>query len=319
MSGWQNAYRGAQFRGAQSPLSHASQALRTISTFSSDIAHAVFRFCPAPSGSLERLPRAAARFHAGEQSAARYLAVLPSREGRSAGEPGGISLKVPLWTRSGGSHGKELLRPGNRLQCAHATPRLLRRLFTGVILGSALLLTASPADGDVGVVGVRPTVGAPGQSVKVDAGCGGPCPPRLPISLVPLARAPTPQPCHAGKAVCSPEAAEPPREPPYVFLGWAKQDSASSAVAYYRLRFRVPRITPGVYAFVIFCSGCAPGRRGALVVTTRQPGNLLRVRSEQNQVASQGSGTDALWFIAAAAGLAAIAGGAVFLRRRRAR
>lgn len=37
-------------------------------------------------------------------------------------------------------------------------PRLLRRFFTGVVVGSALLLTASPADGDVGVVGsVRPS------------------------------------------------------------------------------------------------------------------------------------------------------------------
>jgi LPXTG-motif cell wall-anchored protein len=196
-------------------------------------------------------------------------------------------------------------------------PLLLRRFFTGVIVGSALLLTASPAHGDVGVVGVRPTVGAAGQPVEVDAGCGGRCGPRLPISLVPLARAPTPQPCRAGKAECSPMAAEPPRQPPYVFLGWAKQDSASSAVAYYRLRFRVPTVTPGVYAFVI-CLGCAPGRRGTLVVDTSQPGNLLRVRSEQNPVASQGSGTDAPWLIAAAVGVAAIAGGALFLRRRRA-
>jgi LPXTG-motif cell wall-anchored protein len=201
-----------------------------------------------------------------------------------------------------------------------APPRLMRRFLTGVIAGSALLLTASPADGDVGVGSVRPTVGAPGQSVELDAGCGGPrCGPQLPISLVPLARAPTPQPCHAGKTVCSPEAAEPPRQPPYVFLGWAKQDSASSADVFYRLRFRVPEVAPGVYAFVIFCGGCAAGRRGTLVVTTSQPGKLLRVRSEQNPVASQGSGTDTPWLIAAAAGVAAIAGAAVFLRRRRAR
>ena len=194
-------------------------------------------------------------------------------------------------------------------------PRLLRRFFTGLIVGSPLLLTASPADGDVGVLEVRPTVGAPGQSVEVDAACGGPCGPRLPVSLVPVARAPTPEECRAGKAVCSAEAAKPPREPPYVFLGSAKQDPASSAVAHYRLRFRVPRIAPGVYAFVI-CN-CPPGGRGTLVVDTIQPRNLLRVRSEQNSVASQGgSGTDAPWFIAAAAVAAAIAGGAELLRRR---
>ena len=84
----------------------------------------------------------------------------------------------------------------------------------------------------------------------------------------------------------------------------------------YRLRFRVPRITPGVYAFVI-CN-CPPGRRGTLVVNTSQPANLLLVRSEQNPVASKGSGTDAPWFVAAAAVVAAIAGGAVLLRRHRA-
>jgi hypothetical protein len=213
-------------------------------------------------------------------------------------------------------HGKERFELPVDFNVPMSPPRLLRRFFPGVIVGSALLLTATPADGDVGVVGVRPTVGAPGQSVEVDAGCGGRCGPRLPISLVPLARAPTPQPCHAGKAACSPEAAEPPRQPPYVFLGWAKPDSASSAVAYYRLRFRVPAVTPGVYAFVI-CD-CLPGRQGTLVVNTSQPGNLLRVHSEQSPVASKGSGTDVTWFIATAAGLAAIAGGAVYLRRRQA-
>lgn len=195
-------------------------------------------------------------------------------------------------------------------------PWQLRRFFTGVGVGSALLLTASPAGGDVGVTGVRPTAGAPGQSVEVDAACGGPCGSRLPISLVPLARAPTPQQCREGTAECSPMAAEPPRAPPYVFLGWAKQNSASSAVAHYRLRFRVPSVTPGVYAFVICI--CVPGRRGSLVVNTSEPGNLLRVRSEQDPVASKGSGTDAPWFIAAGAVVAAIAGGAVVLRRRRA-
>jgi hypothetical protein len=196
-------------------------------------------------------------------------------------------------------------------------PPRLRRFSTGLVLGSALLLTASPADGDVGVLDVRPTVAAPGQSAEVDLACGGPCGPRLPVSLVPVARAPTPEECGAGKVVCSPEVAEPPRRPPYVFLGSAQQDSASSVVAHYRLRFRVPRVTPGVYAFVI-CN-CRQGR-GTLVFDTSRQGNLLRVRSAQNQVASQGgSGSDAGWFIAAGAVVAAIAGGAVYLLRRRAR
>jgi hypothetical protein len=196
---------------------------------------------------------------------------------------------------------------------------LLRWFLVALTVGS-VLLAPSPAAGDVGVVRVHPAVAAPGQSVTVEVGCGGPCGPRMPISLVPLAQAPVPRPCtfRGEKAVCSPHAAEPPRRPPYVLLGTATQDSPPSAVLTdYRLRFRVPTVTPGAYAFVI-CSGCASGRRGTLVVNGTQPGQLLRVSSAQNVVSSQGSGTDAPWFIAGAVALAAVTGAAVLLRRRRA-
>jgi LPXTG-motif cell wall-anchored protein len=196
---------------------------------------------------------------------------------------------------------------------------LWRRFLVGVVAVSAVLLAASSAEGDIGVVGVHPKVSAPGQPVEVETACGGRCGTQLPISLVPVARAPNPQPCitRGVKSLCSPEVAEPPRQPPYVFLGWARQDSRSSAVTRYRLRFRVPRVAPGPYAFVA-CNGCAQGHRGTLVVNTTQPGNLLQVRSEPNSVASQGPGSDAQWLIAAAAGVAVIAGAGVLLRRRRA-
>jgi hypothetical protein len=100
-------------------------------------------------------------------------------------------------------------------------------------------------------------------------------------------------------------------------LGPAQQASRSSSVTSYRLRFRVPRIAPGLYVFVIWRGG-APGAPGTLVLETTQPRKFLRVGSARNPVASQGSGTDALWVIAAAAAVIAVAGGAVILRRRKA-
>ncbi len=212
----------------------------------------------------------------------------------------------------------ELARP--TLHVPIRLPRILRRLLVAGLFASAMLLAASPADGDIAVVGVSPTVGTPGQFVDLGIGCGGGCGRRIPVSLVPSARAPKDYSCGANMNIlCAPSAREPPRERPYVLLGWAKKKGApSSPVQYYRLRFRVPRVGSGIYAFVIYCGGCSSGAGGSLIADTSDPDRLLRVRSEQNPIASKGMRTDAPWLIATAAGMVAIAAVAVFLRRRRA-
>ena len=182
------------------------------------------------------------------------------------------------------------------------------RLVLGGLVVSAVLLAASPAAADVGLVKVSPNLAAPGSPLEVVVGCGFKCQAQFPVSMVPASRAPKPQPC--GNALCSPEAAGPPRSPPFVLLGSATKTSSPTATQLFRLRTHVPRVSPGLYAFVIYA-------RGFLITNPTAPRMLLRVRSEQSDASSGGSGSDAAWWIAGAAGLIAVVAGGVFLHRRR--
>lgn len=103
-----------------------------------------------------------------------------------------------------------------------------------------------------------------------------------------------------------------------MFLGWAGRGGPPTSVAQsYELRFRVPRVKPGAYAFVIFCDACAPGPSGSLIADFAGPnsGKFLQVRPEQRSASSSGGGADRTWLIAGAAVLA-FAAAALFLRRR---
>jgi hypothetical protein len=202
--------------------------------------------------------------------------------------------------------------------------RVWRRLLSAGLLASAVLFMVSQADADIGVIGVKPNVGAPGQLVDLAVGCGGSrCPPRWPVSLFPSAqarRALAPV-CEGKHGPCSsPIAPRLPRGRPYVFLGWATGASPTSYGQRYELRFRVPRVRPGGYEFVIFCDACSPGPSGMLIGAASTDPNshkFLQVRPEPRSTASSGGGTDRAWLIAPAT-LLAIAAAAVFLRRRNA-
>ena len=82
----------------------------------------------------------------------------------------------------------------------------------------------------------------------------------------------------------------------------------------YRLRFRIPSVEPGAYAFVIYCGDCYRGTRGSLIVDATR--YLLHVRPDSS-VTSAATGGGESWWIAGGAALVLLGGGAVFLRRRR--
>ena len=138
---------------------------------------------------------------------------------------------------SAGSHPRT--ETGNDTAKPDLAPPLLAGLFA-----SAVLLTVSRADADIGVIGVKPNVGAPGQLINLAVGCGGPrCPPQLPVSLLPSgeARRTLGPVCEGKHGPCrSPTAPRLPQEPPYVFLGWGSRRSAP-AFARAELRAPIPR------------------------------------------------------------------------------
>jgi hypothetical protein len=199
----------------------------------------------------------------------------------------------------------------------------LAALSVALLLG---LFAAESARGDVGVAGLTPRAGAPGERIEVSIGCGW-CasssiggrrrpPAAFPVSLVPVARAPMPHPCMGGKAVCGPFSAGPPRRRPFSYLGKAKpvfdldHPPEDSWAANYRLRFQIPRMSPGTYAFVTYL-----GFSGGLAVSTTR--YLLHVRRAGLAApAATGTGTSKAWWIAGGAALCSLAGGALLLRRR---
>jgi hypothetical protein len=104
-----------------------------------------------------------------------------------------------------------------------------------------------------------------------------------------------------------------------VFLGWGSRRSAPAFPEQsYGLRFRIPRVKPGAYEFVVFCDACSPGPSGSLITAFSGPNShkFLQVRSGQRSASNDG-GADRAWLIAGAAALLAIAAAAVLLGRRR--
>jgi hypothetical protein len=194
---------------------------------------------------------------------------------------------------------------------------------------AGLLFAVSTASADTAVVGLSPKIARLGARVDLRVGCGA-CrraDTSFPISLVPVAKAPGPYPCRVKlkgrmeNGLCSPTAARPPRERPFVLLGstnggrrvlppgsWPPGSDS-------HLRFTVPKIEPGVYAFVIFAVS-RRGPPGSLIVHTG-PGDLLRILPSETPVGSPGDDSDATWWIVAGIWTIALVLAAVLLLRQR--
>ncbi len=114
----------------------------------------------------------------------------------------------------------------------------------------------------------------------------------------------------------------PPRSRPYTYLGRAKLVPSSNPVKTYRLRFRVPRVKPGSYVFVVFNRDLrSPGKRGALVAYTRDNVDRLRVISKADVAGPRrndsGSSDSFPWALASVVVALLTLGGTVLARRRR--
>lgn len=169
------------------------------------------------------------------------------------------------------------------------------------LVGAAAVLFAALAAGvasaAVGVEKVSRHSGAPGEVVTLTLGCGfcyppcegpkgerhpkgfqrGPCmlgtdeepPASFGVSLVPRSKAPALTSCRR-RVPCPPTTAAPPRRRPYAFLGPALPPIGGNNPEHgdpprYLLRFEIPALPAGGYAYVIWCDACAEGERGGLI------------------------------------------------------
>jgi hypothetical protein len=162
-------------------------------------------------------------------------------------------------------------------------------LLTISLLGAALLAPAA-ARADIGIDHVRPTIAGAGHTTTVTLYTGNlPLGTSVPISLVPAIHAPGQRPFDIPQGgtppgshrrvigVGSQLARRPPSRPPYVLLGSAIVRADPKGHASASLRFTVPQLKRGAYAFLAFCSGCVAGPRGSLIAGMERERQLLLV------------------------------------------
>ena len=139
-----------------------------------------------------------------------------------------------------------------------ARPVALATLFTA-------LLSVSSAHADIGLVSISRTSGQPGDRVVARFGGYDREWPRMPVYLVRALRAPHSAPCLDldVRAVCEARVPRPPHGEPYTFIGRIHYAPPTRG----RFRFRVPRLAPGYYAFLVYCAPCYKGPGGSLIDT----------------------------------------------------
>lgn len=204
--------------------------------------------------------------------------------------------------------------------------RLDRTIIFGLAAVTTLALLSASVQAAVGVSAVSRDTGAPGAEVKLTLECGfcfppcrgpkgerhpagfdrGPCmlgthgaqpPSSFGISLVSIDDAPEPHHC-GPKAVCPPQASAPPRKAPFRYLGQAIPPPQGNNPEHgdaprYLLDYKIPKLAPGLYAYVIFCDTCLKGKRGSLIASLGE--RLWRLRVSAPRPSAEASFLDHAW------------------------
>jgi hypothetical protein len=139
------------------------------------------------------------------------------------------------------------------------------RLVTVLAL-IGLLPLATSARADVGLISIDRTSGRPGDRVVARFGGYDRQWPRMPVYLVPARRSPQPAPCLGidPRAVCETRVPRAPKGAPYTFIGRIHYGPPTRG----RFRFRVPRLSPGLYALLVYCAPCYKGLGGSVIDTS---------------------------------------------------
>jgi hypothetical protein len=194
----------------------------------------------------------------------------------------------------------------------HCMNRCSRRLGLPLLTVVAVLLLGGSAAADVGIEAVSPAEGAPGDRVTVRVGCGfcyppcegpkgerhppgrehGACipgtrtepPDHFPISLLPIGSVPRVLACQAPAACPAVKTSRLPERPPFTYIGAAvrrtKAPNSGGDIPHYLLRFRIPDLKEGVYAYVLYCGACWQGAGGSLISSPFLSGWRLRVEAD---------------------------------------
>jgi hypothetical protein len=146
----------------------------------------------------------------------------------------------------------------------------VRRTLIG--LATLALIFPAEAAADIGIVGVAPTHARPGDPIRVTAqGYLGMTSWPYPVVMVEAHRAPQPYSCMQGTAICEPSILPAALgRPPFIVVGWIMHWQRIAPLGAQQGRatliFRIPRVPAGRYVFGLFCSPCARGPKGSVIV-----------------------------------------------------
>jgi hypothetical protein len=152
--------------------------------------------------------------------------------------------------------------------------RRARRVSLGCVAVAALVIagaaTAGPFVGKASKARARV-----GDVVRVQAGAGLQFYALLPLYLVRQDLAPRAQPCtvNGQDGFCAPKEPDVPRGGIYHRIGTINvRHSNVSTITY-----RVPKLQPGVYVYVIYCGPCYDGPGGSVIVFDQRSTSKLTV------------------------------------------
>jgi hypothetical protein len=128
----------------------------------------------------------------------------------------------------------------------------------------AALLLATPASAGPFLDWSRPAAAHVGDLVHVQAGAGVRMYALLPLYLVAAKDAPPLLTCalrNGSTAACPTTSLGPPHGGKYHRIATLNVRHANTV----RVSFRLPRLTPGRYIYVLYCGPCTRGPRGSLI------------------------------------------------------
>jgi hypothetical protein len=133
-----------------------------------------------------------------------------------------------------------------------------------VAAGLALAALAAPARAGPSLDWSRPATAQVGDLIRVQAGAGARLRALLPLYLLAASDAP---PLHSYKlrngaaATCLPSSLGRPHGAPHCRIATLNVRRANTV----HVSFRVPRLAPGRYVYVLYCGLCSRGARGSLI------------------------------------------------------